>query len=249
MSKASVLPWYYWLYQPYKWLVFIPLMVVNSIVFAVLAALCAIFVSSRCGNSVGALWARVTCWITPVKVGVKGVENIKKSKSYVIVANHQTGFDIFMLYAYLPIDFRWLMKKELRNIPFIGFASEKVGHIFIDKRSALTAINSLNHAKDKLVNGTSVFIFPEGSRTWDYRMKSFKKGAFRLALDLELDILPVTIVDSYKIKRRGSFNIVPGSAGLIIHPEIKTSKYKNNIDELMHYTRDVISGEIVNRID
>jgi 1-acyl-sn-glycerol-3-phosphate acyltransferase len=69
-----------------------------------------------------------------------GKGNIAHKKSYVIVANHQTGWDIFLLYGYLPIDFRWIMKKELRKVPFIGFASEKVGHIFIDRSSPRSAM-------------------------------------------------------------------------------------------------------------
>lgn len=242
MPSSNELPWYYWLYQPYKWLGFLPLMLVVSIIFALLSALLALLISPRAGNYTGHCWARIACWLTPVLAFVKGKENIEKRKSYIIVANHQTGWDIFLLYGYLPINFRWIMKMELRQVPFIGYASEKVGHIFIDRSSPKSVIKSLEEAKTKLVNGNSVVIFPEGTRSRGREMRSFKKGAFKLAFDLGLDILPVTIVNSYKIKREGFFNIVPARAGLVIHPAIKTSDYHGNLEELKNDTRIVLES-------
>ena len=228
------------LYQPYKWLGFFPLLLINSLFFATLAALFSILVSPSSGSFMGRCWAKITCFITPVSVFVKGKPNVKSNKSYIIVANHQTGYDIFLLYGFLPIDFKWLMKRELRKIPFIGYASEKVGHIFIDRSSPKSVIASLQLAKKKLVNGNSVLIFPEGTRSHSREMLPFKKGAFKLAFDLGLDILPVTIHDSYKIKGENCFEILPGVAGLTIHPEIETMKYADNLDGLMDATREVI---------
>lgn len=242
MERKQDFLWWYWLYQPYKWFVFTPLMLVNSIVFAILAALFALTISPRAGSFMGHCWARMSCWLTPVWAFVKGKENIERKKSYVIVANHQTGWDIFLLYGYLPVDFRWLMKKELRKVPFIGFASEKVGHIFIDRSSPRAAMHSLEEAKNKLVNGNSVVIFPEGTRSRNKEMRPFKKGAFKLAFELGLDILPITIVNSYKIKRKGFYNIVPARAGLVIHPVIHSSDFHNDIEGLMLKTRRVLES-------
>lgn len=232
----------YWLYQPYKWLIFIPLMLVNSIVNATLAAAFSLLVSPRAGSFFGSLWGRITCWITPVRVFVRGKENIKEQKSYVIVANHQTGWDIFLLYGFLPVDFKWVMKKELRRVPWIGYASEKVGHIFIDRSSPRAAMQSLEEAKQKLVNGTSVLMFPEGTRSGQRTMRPFKKGAFKLAIELGLDVLPVTIVNSYKIKRPGFMNIFPAKAGLVIHPMIRTASFGNDLDKFMNHTRAVLES-------
>lgn len=242
MCEIQSKPYWYWFYQLYKWPVFLPLMLVNSIFCAVFAALFSVVISPRAGSFWGMLWAKITCWITPVIVKVRGRENITPGQSYVIVANHQTGFDIFMLYGYLGLDFKWMMKQEIRKIPFIGYASEKVGHIFIDRTSARAAVNSLNEAKRKLVKGTSVVIFPEGARTWQSEMLPFKRGAFKLALELELPILPVTIVNSYRIKRRGFLNIVPGRAALVIHPPIETGNYADNPVKLLEITRAAIES-------
>jgi 1-acyl-sn-glycerol-3-phosphate acyltransferase len=240
MSRYEPVSWWFWLYQPYKWLVFLPLMLVNSIVCALLAALFAIFVSPRAGSFWGMAWARITCWLTPIRLEVQGKENIRPGQSYVVAANHQTGFDIFILYGYLGIDFKWIMKKELRRIPFIGYASEKVGHIFIDRSSPRAALKTLQEAKRKLEGGSSVVIFPEGTRSKEAQMHPFKRGAFKLAFELDLPILPVTIVDSWRIKRDGFFNIVPGKAALIVHPSINICDYKDRPGLLSEVTQQII---------
>ena len=237
MSENNNRPWYFWIYQPYKWLIFLPLFTIFSIICATLASLFSILISSRAGSFWGKSWGRIVCYITPLRIFVKGKKNVVKGKSYVIVSNHQTIWDIFLLYGFLPIDFRWIMKKELRKVPFIGYACEKVGHIFIDRSSPKVALKSLNEAKRKLVDGTSVLVFPEGTRSGQHEMRPFKRGAFKLATDLELDILPVTVVNSYKILRRGFFNLLPAKAGIIIHPAIHISDYHGNMDELMEETR------------
>jgi 1-acyl-sn-glycerol-3-phosphate acyltransferase len=133
------------------------------------------------------------------------------------------------------------MKQELRTLPFIGYASEKVGHIFIDRTTARSAVNSLMEAKQKLANGSSVVIFPEGSRTWRSSMGPFKRGAFKLALELDLPILPVTIVNSWQIKRPGFLDIVPGRAAVVSHPPVQTDDYKNDPEQLMKVVRDIIA--------
>ncbi len=159
MSSNDRFPWYYWPYQPYKWLVFLPLMLVNSVVFAVLAAIFALVVSPRAGSFMGSCWARITCWLTPVHVFI-GVKETLPLKSRMLL---------------WPI--------------FIGYASEKVGHIFIDRSFPRAAMESMEEAKRKLVNGNSVLIFPEGTRSKSQQMRPFKKGAFKLAFELGLDIM------------------------------------------------------------
>jgi len=235
----------YWLYQPYKYLVFIPLFAVSSLVFSFLAASFSILVNPRVGSFWGATWAKVTGYLTPMFVKVQGRENIDKKQSYVIVANHQSGYDVFVLYGWLGIDFKWIMKKELRKAPGIGYASHKVGHIFLDRSSARAAIESINEAKRKLVNGTSVVIFPEGTRSGSNAIGSFKKGAFKIAFELELPILPVTIVDTYKIYNKG-LNLLPGSVEMHIHEPINTSQYMDAHDKLRELTRETIASVLPN---
>jgi 1-acyl-sn-glycerol-3-phosphate acyltransferase len=166
------------LYQPYKWLIYLPLALVSTLIAAILAALLSMVVSQRFGSLVGgSYWSRLMGFITPMFVTVTGRHNVDKKQSYIIVSNHQSTYDIFLLYGWLGIDFRWIMKKELRKAFAIGYACEKVGHIFIDRSSPKSAFKSLEEAKYKLVNGTSVVIFPEGTRTGSNTMRPFKRGA------------------------------------------------------------------------
>jgi len=234
----------FWLYQPYKWLIFLPLFIVNSLLFSFLAALFSVVISPKSGSFFGAAWARISAFLTPMLVTVKGRENIDKKQSYVIVANHQSGYDIFVLYGWLGIDFKWIMKKELRNAPGIGYASHKVGHVFLDRSSPRAAMKSIEEAKRKLVNGTSVVVFPEGTRSSANEMRRFKKGAFKIAFELGLPILPVTLVDTHKILGKRPFDLLPGSTQMVLHSPINTLDYMDRQEELMIKTKDIISSAL-----
>ncbi|MCT4589583.1 MAG: 1-acyl-sn-glycerol-3-phosphate acyltransferase [Carboxylicivirga sp.] len=233
----------YWLYQPYKYLIFLPLFAVFSLLFSFLAASFSILVNPRIGSFWGATWARVTGYMTPMLVNVKGRENIQDKQSYVIIANHQSGYDIFLLYGWLGVDFKWIMKKELRKAPGIGYASHKVGHIFLDRSSPRAAMESIEEAKRKLVNGTSVVVFPEGTRSGSNEMRRFKKGAFKIAFELGLPILPVSIVDTYKVYNKG-LNLLPGKVQMQIHDPIDTLQYVDDQNALIEKTHAIIQSAI-----
>jgi len=152
----------------------------------------------------GRWWARTItrAFLLPVKV--EGREHLEAKQSYVFVANHQGAFDIFLVYGYLNRNFKWMMKKSLRKIPFVGKACESAGHIFVDKSSPAKIKQTIDQAKASLVDGVSLVVFPEGSRTFTGHMGHFKRGAFQMADDLQLSVVPVTI--------DGSFDIMPRTA-------------------------------------
>jgi 1-acyl-sn-glycerol-3-phosphate acyltransferase len=159
----------------------------------------------------------------------------------VIVVNHQSAYDILVLYAKLGVDFKWVMKKEIRRIPGVGFGSQAVGHIFIDRSSSKAAIDTINAAKSKIKDGTSVVIFPEGTRSRTMEMLPFKKGAFWFAFDLNLPVLPVTIKGTKEILPPGTMRITPGKASIIIHPAIDIRDYDpKDMKELIAKTREII---------
>jgi 1-acyl-sn-glycerol-3-phosphate acyltransferase len=168
-------------YQLWVWLVFIPYVAVSTLIFALLALVLILVGSQRLASRVaGVLWSRLICFMTPVFVTVRGRENIDRSQSYVIVANHQSVYDIVVLYGWLGVDFRWVMKQELRKVPFLGVACEKIGHIFIDRSNTKRAMESLEAAGQVIADGTSVIFFPEGTRSETGRLGKFKVGAFKM---------------------------------------------------------------------
>ncbi|MBN2223590.1 MAG: 1-acyl-sn-glycerol-3-phosphate acyltransferase [Deltaproteobacteria bacterium] len=235
------------LYQPYKWLIVFPFLVVTTLMCGSLAVfLLSVSVSPKfVSNLCGARWSRINSFMVPMRVSVFGRENIDPACSYVIVSNHQSHYDVFVLYGWLGIDFKWVMKKELRNIPALGVACEKLEHIYIDRSDKQTALKSLNDAKRIIRDGTSVIFFPEGTRTRTGQMGEFKKGAFIMALDLGIPILPVTITGTSKILPPGTINLLPGRAVMTIHRPISVEGYTlENVGDLMGKVRSVIQGTL-----
>jgi 1-acyl-sn-glycerol-3-phosphate acyltransferase len=145
----------------------------------------------------------------------------------------------------MGIDIKWVMKKELRKIPGIGFGSAKVGHIFLDRSNKRAAIESLVIAKKKLVNGTSVVMFPEGTRSDTGVPGNFKRGAFKLAFDLSLPILPVSLINTRKVLPNNTLNLFPGKVKMIIHKPIDIRNFNEaKMPELIAQTRDTICSEL-----
>lgn len=232
-----------WLYQPYKYLILVPLFVADTAFFTICTWVFSAFSASLAGKA-GKAWAKVVQWLTPMPVRVVGRENIAKGQSYVIVANHQSAYDIIMVYGSMPIDFRWIMKKELREVPLLGFACEKCGHIFLDRSSARGAWRSIQKAKEILTGGTSVVIFPEGHRSGRPQMNNFKHGAFRMAFELGLPMLPVSIKDTCKVMPSGLGSLLPGRATLTIHEPIDVHQYEGRREELIELLQKTIATAV-----
>jgi len=233
------------LYQPYKWLVVIPFFILSTLIFGIIAATVAFLVNTRVASFMGGvIWARLNAWMAPIFVKVSGRENIDRKQSYVVIANHQSAFDIFVLYGFLNMDFKWVMKQELRKVPGIGLGCEKVGHIFIDRTNHESSLKSLGAARKKIVNGTSILFFPEGTRSTDGIIGNFKKGAFKMALDLDLPILPVTIIGTKDILPNKTLDLFPGKVLMTIHEPIPVKNYsEENINELIQTSREVMVKE------
>jgi 1-acyl-sn-glycerol-3-phosphate acyltransferase len=247
-SKAAqshrALGW--WLYQPYKYLVFAPLLMVSTLVFGTSAALLCFVLRPRLVNWLcGVSWARINALATPVRLGVEGREHVAPGQSYVVACNHQSHFDVLVLYGWLGIDFRWVMKQELRKVPGLGIACERMGHIYVDRSNYKAALASIETAKQRIVGGTSVLFFPEGTRSRSGALGAFKRGAFRFAVDLGLPILPVTITGTRGILPPDSTDLRPGTARMIIHPPIAIEgTEKRDLAPLMDRVRDVIAGPL-----
>ncbi len=230
------------IYQPWVWLFFMPVFGVWT-AFMSLAAMAWSFVNKRIAVLTGNAWGRGVCWINPTRVRVVGKENLVPGVSYVMVSNHQSHFDVPILMGHIWREFQWVMKKELRKVPIFGPACERIGHIYIDRKDREKAVAALNAARPRLVGGVSVLFFPEGTRSADGRMREFKKGAFVMALDLDLPILPISVSGTNAILPGRSFRLLPGKALVTIHPAVDPKAYGHEgRDRLMADVRNIIAS-------
>jgi 1-acyl-sn-glycerol-3-phosphate acyltransferase len=230
------------LYQPYKYLVFAPLLVLSTCFFVGLGVVFIFLFDDTVANrTTGVWWSRFNSFITPMRVTVIGKENIKKGQSYVVVSNHQSNYDVFVLFGWLGIDLKWVIKTELRKYPVFGYATEKGGNIIIDRSNAKRAYESLQKTKLKVVNGASIIMLPEGTRSRTGQLGEFKKGAFWLAQELDLPILPVTITGTRKILPPKTLDLLPGRATMRIHAPVDIRAYsEDSPDRLIDDVRNII---------
>lgn len=236
----------FWPYQLYVWLIFFPLIVVLTFVFSSLTAISSYLVNPHFASRVfGANWAKCLGLLTPIRVEVQGAEHAQSDRSYVVVCNHQSMYDILVVYGWLRLDMKWVMKAELRKVPFIGMGCEKAGHIFVNRRSHKQAAEAINAALERLGDGIGILFFPEGTRSNDGRLLPFKKGAFRVAIDQQIPLLPVTVVGTKEIIPNKTLKLFPGKATMVIHPAIETKGLSNDdLAELMEKSRRSIASAL-----
>lgn len=191
-------------------------------------------------HSIGAFWCRIILALCGIKVKISGLDNLPKGVPVILASNHQGIFDIPILQGLLPVQFRWVSKESLFKIPVIGWTMTLAGYISIDRESPTKAIKSLLRASKRIKSGTSVLIFPEGTRGPDRELLPFKRGLFFLGTKSEVPLVPISISGTSNIMKDHSIWIKPTEVELIIHEPIDTK----GIDdiELMKRTRDAIEG-------
>ena len=232
------------LYQVYVFLVFMPLGLLLTLLAGWLTVLAAmIWTPEIASRYVAATWARIICLMTPVGVTVEGAENVDPGRSYVVVCNHQSQYDIFLVYGWLKLDLKWVLKAELRKAPGVGIGCEKAGHIFVDRANPEKARQSVSDALKRVGDGVGILFFAEGTRSQDGKLRPFKKGAFRVATSQNIPILPVTIIGTRDIQRSKSLFIFPGRVKMVIHPAIEVDgESQADIRDLMTRTREAIAS-------
>ena len=190
------------LYRIYQLFVAIPLIVLATVLTALVTIVgCFLGNGHFWGYYPGKCWSWFIIRILFLPIKVEGREHLQRGQSYVFAANHQGAFDIFLLSGFLGREFKWMMKASLRKLPFVGYACEKAGFIFVDKSSRRAIAETMAAARQRLVGGTSLAVFPEGARSFTGHMGLFRRGAFQLADELQLPVVPITI--------DGSFDIMP----------------------------------------
>lgn len=236
------------LYRIYQLCVALPVTLVATILTALTVSIgCAVGNGHFWGYYPGRWWSWIITRVFLLPVTVEGRENLEPGHSYVFVANHQGAFDIFLIYGFLGRNFKWMMKHQLRKIPFVGYACQASHQIFVDKRGPSRIRETYDKARETLKSGMSVMVFPEGARTFTGHMGVFKKGAFMLADELQLPVVPLTI--------NGSFDVMPRMRDwhwvgwhplkLTIHqPIYPVDKGARNIQAVMHQSYDSVMSSL-----
>lgn len=183
-------------------------------------------------------WGRIILAASGVKVKLVGMENLSIGTSYIFASNHQSQFDIFSMQGYFEFDFRWLAKKELFQIPLFGQAMRLAGYIPVDRSHGRQAMKSLIEAAERIAAGTSVIIFPEGTRSRDGKLHEFKTGGLVLAIKSGVPLVPVAIKGTYEILPKGCLFAKPGNVIIRVGKPIETSNYtvkqKQELAQVLH---------------
>ena len=186
-------------------------------------------------------WARFTCWLALCRVKTSGHENLEKNTSYVFIANHQGAFDIFLVYGFLNNNMKWVQKASLRKVPFTGKASEIAGHVFVDNSTIASRRNTIVKAQKEIVGGISMMMFPEGARSKDGKLQPFRRGAYRIAMDMGLPIVPITLNGPFDVMKIETMLLNPGKLEMIIHKPIPTENLEQkDLRGLIDQTKEII---------
>ena len=192
------------------------------------------------------LWTWAILRAGGVKLKVAGLEKLDSSRQYIFMVNHQSNVDIPILVQSLPrFQLRWIAKKELLWVPFLGWAMWATKHIFVDRANALNAVKSLRRAKQRIAAGISVVVFPEGTRSRDGQLQRFKKGGFLLAVETNTEIVPVTITGSRDLLPSGAWRLRAGTVEVVVDRPVSIAGYRpGNLRLLSDQVRQTIAGHL-----
>lgn len=193
----------------------------------------------------GRFWSRLNLRMIRTSLTVVGAEHVVPGAPYVAMVNHNSHVDIWAVYAALPLQIRWVMKQELRRIPIFGFACDRMGHLYVQRGNSESARASMARAAEAISRGTTVVFFPEGTRSPDGQLGRFKTGGFRLALQAQVPILPVTIQGTRAVLPPREWRHRSGRIRVAISPPIATAgRADGELADLMRETRGAIEGAL-----
>ena len=193
-------------------------------------------------HRIGRAWSWGVLKISRVKVEIEGLENIDTNKQYIFISNHTSAFDIPAVYWGIPNKHGMLAKKQLKYVPFFGWAMWAAGHYFVDRHNHRKALAMMDQVailmlKDK---GHSLVIFAEGTRSPDGQLQQFKRGAFVLSLDTGIPIVPVIINGAYKAKRKEGARIVATTLKLSVLAPMEPRNYSTETrQQFLNDARDI----------
>ena len=214
----------------------------GTVILAVIVILASYFTSGAGLHKLTAKWARFILKVLGISYSLHGAAKITPGTSYIVTPNHQSFMDFLALASALPLRFRWVLKKDLTSLPLFGWGLVRIGAVSIDRSRGRNAVKIILAAAEKLKDGWSLLIYPEGTTTRDGFLLPFKKGPFKLAVKTGVPVLPVTCNGPFKILPRGSRHIKSGHIEVTIGDPIITKELtEKDIPELLEKTRSEIA--------
>jgi 1-acyl-sn-glycerol-3-phosphate acyltransferase len=188
------------------------------------------------------LWSWLILATTGVSVDVGGLDRLEPGKTYIFVSNHQSIYDIPVVFASLPFQLRIIAKESLGSFPFLGWHLRRTGHLLVDRRNPDRS-GILKRWKALVGQGLSLIIFPEGTRSRDGRVGIFKAGSFLLAIEAGLPVVPLSVDGTRRVMRKGRLTTCPGHTTLVVHAPIETSGLEvGDARSLAQQVREIVSS-------
>lgn len=221
-----------------------PIALAATVLYASTACLAALADrSGRTTREVGGAWSRLLLRLLRVGVSVSGLEHAPPGPA-VYAANHASTLDIFVLFGHLPVDFRIVYKRSLSLLPLLGWAIRLGGHLPIDRSHPFRARRSLDEAARRIRGGTSVVLFPEGTRSPDGAVRRFKRGSFSLAIAAGVPVVPVSLVGVKAVVPRGLSRIRPGTVGVVLHPPMPVAG-RSDAEAFAEEVRMIVAASVI----
>ena len=220
---------FYWVVYPLIRPFFLIFLIFNTFALGLIVIMLSPF--DRNGNIVhyiGRFWSLLNIFLAGTRVKIRGREKIEKGRNYIVMSNHQSLFDVWALIGKLPLQIRWIVKKEIRKVPFFGYALEKMGHIYINRHDRKNAHMGLETAAQKIKKGTSIIIFPEGTRSKNGRLQRFRLGGVTLASRSGVHILPVTVNGGRFALPKGTLALMPVKMEIVVGDPIDSCAFDEN---------------------
>jgi len=217
----------------------IPAVSLYTIVLGTLSLVSTLFdPSGDAGHWCARTWARLILWTTGVHVHVHGFEHLDRSRSYVFAANHQSIYDIPILFAALPFQLRIIAKQSLGRIPFLGWHLQRAGHLLVDRQRPGASV--LKKMSRLVSERHSLIVFPEGTRSVDGQVGAFKAGSFVLAVGAAIPIVPISIAGSSHVMRKGQLMVCPAEVTVTLHAPVPVVEGREAVRELASEVREIV---------
>ena len=221
-------------FPPLHWwrtvFVLIPAIGIYTIVLGTLSVASSLFESrGYFAHGCARLWSWLILATTGVRVTPAGLDKVERGRTYIFVSNHQSIYDIPILFATLPFQLRIIAKKSLGRFPFLGWHLSRTGHMLVDRANP-DRQGIFRQWAGLVARGVSLIVFPEGTRSADGRVARFKGGSFLMAIRAGLPVVPVSVSDSRHVMLKGRLMVCPGRVTVTVHDPIRTDGSKPTVE-------------------